>query len=207
MVKLNITLGNTSLDQLKELRGKLKQAGAPELLSDAEWENHRSIIPHRTMRDLGTIPPSAGFARSAHSPRPTIHRAKASEPSALKVEPDAAFDEEFQLIPELTKVLEECLVVFPEVKDVEIRATRSTELSGCKGTHKGKPIIILFIPDQAWGSWQSLKPIILHELAHFPAKTSEETEKIFFERADEKSKELWRKLKNAGAINCTTDKI
>ncbi len=207
MVKLNISLGD-GLEQLKELRGKLKQAGAPELLSDAEWENRRSIIPHRTMRDLGSIPPSAGFARSVHSPRTIVHRVKVSEPSAsLKVEEDVLFDEEFQLIPELTKVLEECLVVFPEVKDVEIRVTLGTELSGCKGTHKGKPIIILFVPDQAWGQWPVLRPIILHELAHFLAKTSEETEKIFFERADEKSKELWHKLKNVDAINCQVKKV
>lgn len=121
-------------------------------------------------------------------------------------ETDATFDEEFQLIPELTAVLEECLVAFPEVKDVEIRATHSAELSGCKGHHLNKSVIILFVPDQAWGLWQELRPIILHELAHFLAKTSEETERIFFERADEKSKALWRKLKSVGAVNCQTNK-
>jgi len=120
---------------------------------------------------------------------------------------DTTFDEEFQLIPELTAVLEECLVAFPEVKDVEIRATHSSELSGAKGRlPNNKPFIMLFVPDIAWGLWSSLKPIVYHELAHFIGKDSVETEKIFFERADEKSKALWRKLKSVGAVNCQTNK-
>ena len=124
----------------------------------------------------------------------------------MKVEEDVAFDEEFQKIPELTKVLEECIPAYPEVKDTEIRATHSSELSGCKGSHKGKSIIILFVPEQVWGQWNLLKPLIHHELAHFIGKDSEETEKVFFERADEKSKEMWLKLRNIGALDCWSKK-
>ena len=197
-----ISLGDISLEQLKELRGKLKESGAPELLFDTEWLNRQSIIPQRTMRNVRGIPPTAGFARST-SPQRRVIPIKVSEPPIqVKVEEDTLFNEEFQLISELTSVLEECLVAFPENKNIEIRAAHSSMLGGCKGTYKGNSIIILFVPDQAWGQWKSLKPIIYHELAHFIGKNSEETERIFFERADEKSKEMWRKLKSVDAINC-----
>jgi len=208
LLGLELDLGNVNTEKLGELREKLKQAGAPEILDNESWLGGAHSI--RTGKDIKHIPPTAGFTRgSTRSPRPTpaghtVRRmAKASEPSSqIKVEPDTAFDEEFQLIPELTKVLEECLVAFPEVKDVEIRATHSNELSGCKGTHKGKPLIILFVPDKVWGQWLALKPIVYHELSHFLGKDSEETERIFFERADEKSKKHWKKLKEVGALEC-----
>ncbi len=202
-----ISLGDASVEQLQELRSKLKQTGAPELLSDTEWSNRRSSIPTRTGRDIAHIPPSSGFVRSTRSPRHEHYRqpVKANESSSqIKVEKDNTFDDEFQLIPELTNILIECLVVFPEVNDIEIRATHSTELSGCKGSHKGRSIIIIFVPDQVWGKWNALKPIIYHELAHFIGKDSADTERIFFERADEKSKEMWRKLKAMDAIDCST---
>lgn len=204
LLGLEIDLGDADTEKLKELREKLKQAGAPEISSDEEWGSQARVIPPRTGRSIRHIPPTAGFQRSARSPRPsTVCRAaKASEPSFLKVEEDTLFDEEFQRIPELDKLLAECLTSFPEISEVEIRATHSKELSGCKGTHKGKPIIILFVPDKAWGQWGALKPIIYHELAHFIGKTKEETERIFFKRADEKSRELWRKLKEVGALEC-----
>ena len=199
----DINLGNTGIDELQKMRDELKKAGAPELLSDKQWRSGMGIPP-KTGRDIRHIPPSAGFQRGFRSPRSTVAhgRTKASETPFMKVEEDTTFDEEFQTIPELDKVLSECLVAFPEVSEVGIRATHSSELSGCKGTHKDKTIIILFVPDKAWGKWLSLKPIIYHELSHFLSKTKEGTERIFFERADKKSQEMWRRLKEVNAIDC-----
>lgn len=73
-----------------------------------------------------------------------------------------------------------------------------------KGTHLGKPIIILFVPDQLWGKWSILSCIIYHELSHFIGATKEEVEKMFFERADENAKILWKKLKEAKIISYET---
>lgn len=203
---LELNLRDLSLDkkELKGLREKLKAAGAPELLSDKQWRSGRSSIPRRTGRSISHIPPSSGFAGGRPTPTKTPRRGTDHHkpPKKFKVEKDALLDEEFQKIPELDEVFRDCLKLFPEVKDVEIRATKSDELMGMKGKLNGKSVVILFVPEQAWGNWEALRPIILHELCHFVSKGSEEADKVFFQRADKKSKELWKKLKDIKATKC-----
>lgn len=213
MIKLNIlgqkiSLSNSSLYHLKELRQELKKAGGPELLSDIKWSNRRSSIPPRTMRDLSNIPHTAGFVRGTRNARQTyIGRRLPSTVSSSKfdVEEDTLIDEEFQRIPELTEIFMDCLTNFPELtgKEIECRATYSNELSAAKGTLKQKPVVILFVPNQAWGQWAAFRPLILHELCHFI--DNENPDKVFEERADKKSKVLWRKLRDLGQLRCSSD--
>jgi len=193
---LGVELGDVG--QLKE------QAGAPELLFDTQWENRGSIIPPKTMRDLGNIPRSAGFVRGAQPTRRPVSKRKQSvkPPPEFTVEEDKLVDEEFQKIPELTELFIDCLADFPELvsKEIECRATRCSELAAAKGTLKGKPVVILFVPEQAWGKWASLRPLILHELCHFIDPSN--PDRVFDERADKESRTLWSKLRELGQVHC-----
>jgi len=206
-LELNLKdLGNLDRKGLEEFREKLKAAGAPELLSDELWRSGRSSIPRRTGRSISHVPPSAGFAKNRPpSTRTAKKGAKYYEsPKKFKVEKDELLDEEFQKIPELDEVFRDCLKSFPEVKDVEIRATKSDELMGMKGRLNGRSVVILFVPEQIWGKWQALKPIIEHELCHFV--DLENPERVFEKRADKKSKELWHKLKKMGLVKCKVER-
>ena len=48
------------------------------------------------------------------------------------------------------------------------------------------------------------KPIIFHELSHYI--DLENPDKIFYERADRKSIQLWDMLKKSGQLNCKVEK-
>ena len=164
-------------------------------------------IPRRRLR--GIIPPTAGFARSVASARAgtsdvvrRLTRSKPTQSSELKVEPDKAFDEEFLKIPELDAVFADCLKSFPELHGIKIRATHSTELMGGKGKHQGRLFVLLFVPEQIWGNWEVLRPIIIHELCHFI--NQEDPDKVFDERADEGNKKLWKLLKDTGSLECSS---
>lgn len=211
MLKIKVGPLELDLDKggLEELREKLKDAGAPQILSQEQWLSGASslkrtggIIPPRTGRDLSSIPRgSAGFARG----RPAVRtvRARPTQPSQpkqeIKVEIDKLLDEEFQKVPELDAVFQDCLKDFPELIDIEIRVTRSTELGGMKGKLNNKPIIILCAPEQVWGKWTVLKPIIVHELCH--GIDNADPDKIMQERSP-KYWELWQKLQKEGLVKC-----
>lgn len=201
---LELNLKDLGVDktELEKLRKKLQAAGAPELLSEREWRSGRSSIPRQTGRTISHIPPSSGFAKGRPMPTRTPTRGKKhyEPPKKFKTEKDKLLDEEFEKIPELDEVFQDCLKLFPEVKGVEIRATKSDELMGAKGKLNEKTVVILFVPEQAWGKWLTMRPIILHELCHFIDLKN--PDKIFEERADKKSKELWKKLKKIGAAKC-----
>jgi len=104
---------------------------------------------------------------------------------------------------ELNKIYMECLSKFPELKNsapkLLIEKT-SDILSGAKGKKNNKTVIALWIPEQIWGKWDIIKPIIYHELSH--CINLKNPDKIFYERADEKSKLLWKKLTEQNTIEC-----
>jgi hypothetical protein len=106
--------------------------------------------------------------------------------------------------PELNIIFQECLEKFPELKDRDIKlmAMRTVKrLEGAKGQNgEGKDVVIVWIPDKLWGLWDTIKPIIYHELSHFIDLHN--PDRIFYERADEKSQKLWDLLQGAKAIKC-----
>jgi hypothetical protein len=119
--------------------------------------------------------------------------------------------EDFEEVFELGKVFEECMERFPELKTkgVQLKVVRSGKnggnspggvLEGAKGRVNGKPTVILWVPDQLWGQWKALRPIIYHELCHYV--DLHHPDRVFFERADEKSKRLWKMLEKAGVVKC-----
>ena len=118
----------------------------------------------------------------------------------------------FENIPaKLQQVFDSCLKKFPELKDdnIELRIIKSRRntnrdsIDGAKGTDGDKNIVIIFIPELLWGKWNLFKPIIFHELSHYI--NLENPDKIFYERADRKSIQLWDMLKNSGQLNCKVE--
>lgn len=119
--------------------------------------------------------------------------------------------EDFREVPELNRVFDDCMKRFPELetKDVHLKVIRSGKnggnssggaLEGAKGKVNGKEAVILWVPDQLWGQWKALRPIIYHELSHYVDLHN--PDKVFFDRADEKSKKLWKILQKAGIVQC-----
>jgi HSP20 family molecular chaperone IbpA len=111
----------------------------------------------------------------------------------------------FEEVPtELKTIFEECRKKFPEIESVEIALIKNhrspPSLSGAKGQVQGKDAVMLFVPEMLWGKWNSLKPIIYHELAHFV--NLENPDEIFYQRADEQSIKLWNLLKEHEAVQC-----
>jgi len=118
----------------------------------------------------------------------------------------------FENIPvKLQQVFDSCFKRFPELenKNIELRIIKSRRntnrdsIDGAKGTEGAKSIVIIFIPELLWGKWNLLKPIIFHELSHYI--NLENPDKIFYERADRKSIQLWDMLKNSGQLNCKVE--
>ena len=81
-----------NLNSLKQLRDTLREAGAPEILSDSQRRGGLSSI--KTGKDIPHIPHSAGFAKRVRSPK-RARPAKASEPSwKITVEKDKSLEDE-----------------------------------------------------------------------------------------------------------------
>lgn len=108
----------------------------------------------------------------------------------------------------LNEEFQKCLEKFPELKDVdvELMVENCDELAGAQGQWGNKKIIILLVPEGFKDKLECLIPIIYHELSHIISKGSEECEKIFYERADEESKQVWKLLKNSQIGNCKIER-
>jgi len=104
----------------------------------------------------------------------------------------------------IVKEFEDCLKKFPELKDIGLIMESSKELAGAEGRLGSKRIVILYIPEILQDKPKALRPIIFHELSHI--LDLENPDKIFMERADEKSKELWRLLQKTKSLNCKVEK-
>ena len=97
-----------------------------------------------------------------------------------------------------------CLALFPELSKIELIIIDSIEFSGAIGHKEDNKYIILFVPSILIDkSTALLRPLILHELSHMISLGNVECGKIFQERADEKSKELWALLKKSKALKCS----
>lgn len=105
---------------------------------------------------------------------------------------------------QLEGIFKECLTVYPELGNrniqllVEFTADR---LDGAIGRKGSQEYVILFVPRILAGKWSVLKPIIHHELCHYI--NLENPDREFFQRADEKSVQLWKMLRQAGALDCS----
>ncbi len=104
----------------------------------------------------------------------------------------------------LQEEFQKCLERFPELTDVKLMMEETEELSGAGGWLGNRRIVILFIPKKLKDHPKCLVPIIYHELSHMINK--ENPDKIFFERADEESKQLWKLLQDANTLNCIVEK-
>ena len=103
----------------------------------------------------------------------------------------------------LEKIFQRCLEKFPELKNehLKLKVERTPEkLEGAIGTVDKERIVMLWVPDKLWGHWEAIKPIIYHELSH--CINLRNPDKVFFERADEKSIKLWKMLQEAGVAKC-----
>lgn len=107
----------------------------------------------------------------------------------------------------INEELSNCLKLFPEIETVEFAIEDCEELGGAMGHLETKAAVILMVPQVLQDKPGALRPIILHELSHIISKGSEECERVFNERADEKSKELWKMLKEAGFLICKDTRI
>ncbi len=106
---------------------------------------------------------------------------------------------------QLNEEFQKCLERFPELKDVNLIVEKSEELAGAEGRIGNKRVVILFVPKILKDKPKSLVPIIYHELSHMVNK--ENPDKVFFERADEDSKRLWKLLQNAKTISCKVEEM
>jgi len=119
---------------------------------------------------------------------------------------------EYQKVPELEKIFDQCLGKFPELVPRKIRLKvvksrrngRPDSLDAAKAKVNGRDAVLIFVPEALWGHWGAFRPIIYHELSHYI--DLENPDKIFFKRADKKSIELWEKLQGAGVLECKVDK-
>jgi len=117
----------------------------------------------------------------------------------------------YEDVPELESIFQECLNKFPELSYIGLRVIRSRRssdrdsLDGAMGKANGEDVVILFVPNKLWGQWEVFRPIIYHELSHY--LNLENPDKIFYERADEKSIKLWNMLKESNTVECKVDKI
>jgi HSP20 family molecular chaperone IbpA len=109
-----------------------------------------------------------------------------------------------EVSPKLQKVFDSCLLKFPELGNIEIRVVRNQRkkdtIEGAKGKVGNRDVVVIFIPDLSFDNWEIFRPIIFHELSHFV--NLENPDEIFYERADEKSIQLWNLLKENKKMNC-----
>ena len=110
---------------------------------------------------------------------------------------------DYEDVPELEVIFQECLKSFPELSGIELRVVmsrRGDSLEGAMGKANGQKVVILFVPKKLYGHWEALRPIIYHELSHYINLNN--PDEIFYERADEKSIKLWDMLKEAKSLRC-----
>jgi len=97
---------------------------------------------------------------------------------------EEAIQEEFQ----------DCLKLFPELKNIGLEVRLSHCIGGAKEwSQDGQQKVVVLTPPLMCHQAKALRPVILFELSHFADPVH--AEKIFAERADEKSKKLWQRLK------------
>jgi len=110
---------------------------------------------------------------------------------------------DYEDVPELEAIFQECLKSFPELSDIELRVVmsrRRDSLEGAMGKANEQKVVILFVPKKLYGHWEAFRPIIYHELSHYINLNN--PDEIFYERADEKSIKLWDMLKEAKSLRC-----
>jgi len=118
----------------------------------------------------------------------------------------------YEEVPELEKIFQQCLKKFPELAPQKIdlkvvksrRNGRPDSLDAAKVKANGRDAVLIFVPQALWGQWGAFKPIIYHELSHYV--DLENPDRIFYKRADKKSIDLWKKLQDAGVLECKVDK-
>lgn len=98
---------------------------------------------------------------------------------------------------------EDCLKKFPELQNIGLMIEEASELAGAEGQLGDRRIVILFVPKVLFDKPKTLRSIIFHELSHMIDK--ENPDRVFFERADEKSQRLWKMLQEAKALNCIVE--
>lgn len=98
---------------------------------------------------------------------------------------------------------DDCLRQFPELQNIELVVEECEELSGAEGKLGDKRVVILFVPPALFDKPRTLRPIIFHELSHMINR--ENPDEVFFDRADEQSKRLWRLLQDAKTLNCVVE--
>lgn len=106
--------------------------------------------------------------------------------------------------PDVQIEFKTCLAMFPELDNVRLVVEVCDELSGAEGFDAlGQRIVILFAPVKLLAMPVVLRPIIIHELSHMI--NWDDPDSVFFERADEQSKQMWQALEQAGALACSTE--
>lgn len=110
---------------------------------------------------------------------------------------------------DIEKEFEDCLKKFPELKNYELIIEEiEDKLVGGVGKRldegEEEEVVVLFVPAQLRDLPIALRPIIFHELSHRIDR--ENPDKVFFERADDWSKEMWRKLQAVNGLGCIVEK-
>ena len=108
--------------------------------------------------------------------------------------------ENIDKIAAIRKELDQCLEKFPELKDVELVIEESSELAGACGRRGNARVVVLLAPSRLLDQPAIFRPIIFHELSHMV--DMENPDEVFFARADEQSKQLWKLLEGASALRC-----
>ena len=106
---------------------------------------------------------------------------------------------------DIEKEFKDCLKAFPEIKEdigLIVAPVTSNEFAGIMGHRGAKEFIILVVPNAFEDNPEGLRSVIFHELSHIISKGSEECEKIFYGRADEKSKLWWTRFKISRSLVC-----
>ena len=103
-------------------------------------------------------------------------------------------------IEAIQKELDHCLEKFPELEDVELVIEESPALSGACGRRGNSRVVILLTPLRLLDHPDIFRPIIYHELSHMI--NMENPDEVFFARADEQSKQLWKLLEGVSALHC-----
>ena len=97
----------------------------------------------------------------------------------------------------IEKEFKNCIEAFPEIEEevkLIIKITKD-ELSGAMAHYENQKFIILFMPELFKDKPKALRPIMFHELSHIISKGTKACERVFFERADKRSQELWTLIK------------
>lgn len=103
----------------------------------------------------------------------------------------------------IEKEFKDCLKSFPELKREKIGLIINhtcADLSGAEGWRGEERVVILNIPTILQDKPKALRPIIFHELSHLIDLKN--PDRVFMERADEKSKKMWELLQANKTLKC-----